>query len=84
MGGNLMELRHILIPYGNKYVGEFKDGGKHGQGTMTTSDGRKYVGEFKDGLPNGQGTITWPDGGKEAFPPSKSAYNHLCPTTSCE
>jgi len=31
------------------YVGEFKDGKEHGQGTYIWSDGRKYVGEFKDG-----------------------------------
>ena len=33
----------------HKYVGEFKDGKRTGQGTYTWSDGRKYVGEFKDG-----------------------------------
>ena len=32
-----------------EYVGEYKDGKKHGQGTYTWSDGEKYVGEFKDG-----------------------------------
>ena len=32
-----------------KYVGEFKDGKEHGQGTITFLDGRKYVGEMKDG-----------------------------------
>ena len=49
---------------GNKYVGEWKDGKEHGQGTQTSSDGRKYVGEFKNGLLNGQGTETTPDGTK--------------------
>ena len=38
------------------YVGEFKDGKYHGQGTYTYPDGRKYVGEFKDDEPwNGNG-----------------------------
>jgi len=32
---------------GTKYVGEFKDGGPHGQGTVTSADGEKYVGEWK-------------------------------------
>ena len=27
-----------------KYVGELKDGKRHGQGTLTKSDGRKYEG----------------------------------------
>ena len=40
----------VTSPYG-KYVGEFKDGKKHGQGTYTWSDGSKYVGEYKDGEP---------------------------------
>ena len=32
-----------------KYVGEYKDGKRNGQGTQTRLDGRKYVGEYKDG-----------------------------------
>jgi len=34
-----------------KYVGEWKNGMKNGQGTLTYPDGSKYVGEFKDGEP---------------------------------
>ena len=48
------------------YVGEFKDGKRHGQGTFTNSrlDGG-YVGEWKDGEKHGQGTETvWHDGTK--------------------
>ena len=33
---------------GDKYVGEYKDGKEHGQGTYTFHDGRKYVGEWKN------------------------------------
>ena len=36
---------------GSKYVGEFKDRKKHGQGTETFPDGRKYEGEYKNGRP---------------------------------
>ena len=50
---------------GSKYVGEYKDGEKNGQGTSTFPDGWKYVGEFKYGKKNGQGTYTWSDGDKE-------------------
>jgi len=32
-----------------KYVGEYKNGKRNGQGTQTWLDGRKYVGEYKDG-----------------------------------
>ena len=49
---------------GEKYVGEFKDGQKDGQGTYTFPNGKKYVGEFKDGKMHGQGTYTWPSGQK--------------------
>ena len=66
-----------FIVFTIKILGEFKDG-EPNQGTTTYSDGGKYVGEHKDGKRNGQGTQTLPDGGKEAFTPSKSAYEHLC------
>ena len=53
---------------GEKYVGEYKDGKKHGQGTYTYGKGKwegdKYVGEFKDGKHHGKGTYTFHDGGK--------------------
>ena len=38
---------------GMEYVGEWKDGLPHGQGTATLSDGEKYVGEWKDGKIHG-------------------------------
>ena len=43
------------------YVGECKDGKKHGKGTETYR-GNKYVGEFKNGEHHGQGTLTFPNG----------------------
>ena len=46
------------------YVGGFKDGKIHGQGTYRYSDGDEYVGEHKDGKYHGQGTYTWVDGEK--------------------
>ena len=47
-----------------EYIGEYKDGLYHGQGTWTHPDGDKYEGEFKDGLSHGQGTYTYADGKK--------------------
>ena len=41
-----------------EYVGEYKDGKKHGQGTYTWFDGGIYVGKWKDGKEHGQGTYT--------------------------
>ena len=36
---------------GTRYMGEWKDGKKHGQGTFTFPDGEIYEGEWKDGTP---------------------------------
>jgi hypothetical protein len=57
------------MPDGDKYVGEYRDGKRHGQGTYyfladNQFKGDKYVGEFRDGKPNGQGTYTWANGNK--------------------
>ena len=46
------------FPDGSRYIGEFKDGEKHGQGTFVSPNGETYEGEYKDGLPNGQGIYT--------------------------
>ena len=53
---------------GDKYIGEWKDGKKNGQGTYTWIsgntwlNGNKYVGEFKDDKRNGLGTYTFANG----------------------
>ena len=53
-----------IMAEGFKYIGEFKNGKFHGQGSFTYPDGGKYIGEFKDGLETGHGTFTYADGGK--------------------
>ncbi|MDC0201905.1 hypothetical protein OAJ56_01540 [Flavobacteriales bacterium] len=45
----------------NIYVGEWKDGKKHGQGTYTLADGSKYIGEWENGKENGQGIMVYSD-----------------------
>lgn len=37
------------IPDNELYFGEWKDGKRHGQGTLKCMDGSNYVGEWKDG-----------------------------------
>ena len=49
---------------GDKYVGEFRDGKRHGQGIYTYANGDKYVGEYRDGKKHGQGIYTFADGDK--------------------
>ena len=39
----------MTYPDGGKYTGEFKDGERHGQGTLVYADGKTVEGEFKDG-----------------------------------
>ena len=56
---NEIDIRKLGYDYnGNKYEGEWKDGKKNGQGTLTTPDGSKYVGGWKNGEKYGQGTWT--------------------------
>jgi len=46
------------LPDGGEYIGEFKNGLKHGQGRETWPNGRtRYEGRYENGLPNGQGTF---------------------------
>ena len=45
-----------------EYVGQMKDGKRHGQGTYTYANGNKYEGQWEYGLRHGQGTFTWASG----------------------
>jgi len=51
-------------PNGDEYIGEYKDGVKHGQGTLNFANGDKYIGGFKNDIFHGQGTYTWSNGQK--------------------
>jgi hypothetical protein len=47
---------------GNKYLGEYRNDKRHGQGSFTYASGGKYVGEWRAGLPNGQGAYLYANG----------------------
>ena len=47
---------------GGKYVGEWKNGKRHGEGTNTYASGNKYVGQFRDGNFHGLGKYTFANG----------------------
>ena len=52
----------LYLPFDKKYVGNFKNGKKHGHGTFTFTDGATYVGEFDNDKYNGKGTFTFANG----------------------
>lgn len=41
------------------YVGEFKDGKKHGYGVKSWTTGEQYIGQFSDDAKNGYGIYKW-------------------------
>jgi hypothetical protein len=47
---------------GNKYVGYFQDGQKHGKGSYQYANGDSFVGEFKNDRRNGFGLFTFKNG----------------------
>ena len=44
------------------YEGEYRDGKRHGRGTLTFASGARYEGEYRDGNRHGHGTYTFADG----------------------
>ena len=50
--------------HGQNYVGEFRNGRPHGQGTMSYPGSNKYVGQWQDGKRQGEGTMWYPIGHK--------------------
>jgi len=47
----------FIYPYGDKYIGNWKDGKLNGQGTWINPDKSKYVGEWKNDFYNGTGKM---------------------------
>lgn len=46
----------------NRYVGDFKDGQRHGKGTFWYATGAQYIGEWYENLKHGKGVFTYEDG----------------------
>jgi hypothetical protein len=47
-----------------KYIGEWKNGRRHGQGTQIYTGGERYEGGWRNGQSYGEGTFTSPNGNK--------------------
>ena len=58
-----------------KYVGAFRNGVRHGQGTYTWNNGNTYVGAYHYGERQGQGTFTYADGQYEVGEWKKGKLN---------
>ena len=56
------ELQFKVSARRNKYIGEWKNGKKSGQGGMIYENGDLYDGGWKQGKRNGQGTLTLKNG----------------------
>ena len=69
---------------GSKYVGEWKEGKYHGQGTYTFANGSKYVGEWKEGEYHGEGTSTHSNGDKYVGEWKESKYHGYGTYTSAD
>jgi hypothetical protein len=46
----------VKLPDGSKFIGEVRNGKKHGKGAEYFSDGDRYVGEYKEDVADGFGT----------------------------
>ena len=62
-GYGVMNILHPNFK-GDKYVGEFNENKKNGQGTYIFAQGNKYVGSYKDDEYHGLGTFTYVNGNK--------------------
>ncbi len=49
---------------GDRYEGEWKNGKKHGKGTMDYANGNKYTGIWVNDNRAGQGVFTWTNGNR--------------------
>ena len=53
----------FTYPFGDKYVGEYKDGNRSGQGTYTWENPwEQYVGQWLNAKKHGYGKVTYSDG----------------------
>ena len=46
----------------DRYIGQWKDGERNGQGTYIWADGDRFVGQWRNGEKYGQGTLIYANG----------------------
>ena len=60
---------------GETYVGDFKDGVRHGNGKYTYGHGDIYEGEFRENLKHGIGKLIYQEKGEEGAVTEKGIYH---------
>ena len=61
----LQSLFSNIYDDGSYYIGDFRDGLRHGNGEYHWNSGKVYNGQWENGKCNGHGTYTYPDGTKK-------------------
>ena len=62
---NFGEFGTYFYTNGDKYIGQLKDGKKHGKGTYYYEDGDRYEGDFKNDKREGNGVYYWNNGDRD-------------------
>jgi len=57
-----MSVVRVQSEDGSYYMGQVRDGLKHGRGKQVAADGSEYQGDFVNGEPHGHGIYYYPDG----------------------
>lgn len=55
-----------MYPDGSKYIGQWRNGKRHGCGTFVYANGGRFEGQWRDDKREGSGTLYLPDGTKYA------------------
>ncbi|CAF3941501.1 unnamed protein product, partial [Rotaria sp. Silwood1] len=55
-------IQTIDYPSGSQYIGEMKDGKRHGKGVVIFENGNRYEGQFFDGKRHGHGIFSYANG----------------------
>ncbi|CAF3596767.1 unnamed protein product [Rotaria sp. Silwood1] len=72
----LLPFKTFTYPNRDWYEEEWKDGRRHGKGTMHYADGRSYVGDWVDNHRSGHGTFNFVSGDRYVIRYSQMSCHH--------
>ena len=64
---NVLPETEIEILFEGKYIGDWKNGMRHGHGVLETNLNERYDGDWKNDKPNGHGIFTYAEGGTRRY-----------------